>query len=67
MAIIIGIALGLLIGGLIVCYLSPALQNPLLVRVVWWIGLLLAVCGALLILVPILSWITAQLRSALGV
>lgn len=67
MAVYIGVALGLLIGGLVVCFLSGSVQHPLLVRVVWWIGLLLAVCGALLFLAPILAWLAANLRAALGV
>lgn len=67
MALFIGVALGLLIGGLVVCFLSGSLQYTLLVRVVWWLGLGLALCGALLILVPVLAWVSAQLRAALGV
>ena len=67
MTVFIGVALGLLIGGLIVCMLSGNLQYPTLVRVVWWLGLVLACCGALLFLAPILAWLAAQLRAALGV
>lgn len=67
MAIYIGVALGLLIGGLVVCWLSPNVQQPTLVRVIWWLGLLLALCGALLFLAPFLAWLATNLRAALGV
>lgn len=67
MAIYIGVALGLLVCGLVVCALAGNLKYELAVRVAWWVGLVLAVCGALLIVTPILAWITAQLRAMLGV
>jgi hypothetical protein len=67
MTMVIGVALGMLIGGLLVCMLSPNIHYPVMVKIVWWIGLILALCGALLLLTPILIWITAQLRAALGV
>lgn len=64
---LIGVALGLLIGGLLVCFLSPQAHYPLAVRVTWWLGLLLALCGALLILAPVVTWLAVQLRTMLGV
>lgn len=67
MAIYFGLALGLLIGGLVVCALSPHAGNPLLTRVFWWLGILCAVCGALMLLAPIIEWLSAQVQSALGV
>lgn len=67
MAIYFGLALGLLIGGLVVCALSPHAGHPLLVRVFWWLGILCAVAGALLILAPLVEWLAAQVRAALGV
>lgn len=60
------LAVLLLIGGLAIMYLSASAKHPGLVAVVWWIGLLVAVLGAILVLAPILSWVRAQLVTALG-
>ena len=66
MGIYIGVALGLLIGGLLVCALSDKAGYAVLSRIFWWLGILCACCGALLILSPIFSWLAAQMRSMLG-
>ena len=63
----IGIALLLMLAGLGICYLSGSAGNALLSRVFWWIGILCAVCGALLILAKIIVWLAGHLSAALGV
>jgi hypothetical protein len=63
----IGISLALMLAGLAVCWLSPSAGTPLLTRVFWWIGILCALCGALMILAKIIVWVATQLQSALGV
>lgn len=60
------LALAMLIGGLLVCFLSGSAKYPVLVTVVWWIGIVIVLCGALLLLCPILIYVSTQLRQALG-
>jgi hypothetical protein len=67
MAVVVGLAVGLLLAGLLVCYLSGSLKPPLLATVAYWLGIVLAAAGCVLVLQPILNWIAAQLRTALGV
>jgi hypothetical protein len=67
MAIYVGVALALLVRGLVVCALAESLKSPILVKVAWWLGLLLAVCGVPLFLAPLAAFLAATLRQALGV
>ena len=64
-AIYIGVALGLMIGGLLVCYLSASAGRA--ATVFWWLGIVCAVCGALLLLAKIVVWLATQLSNAIGV
>ena len=57
----------LLIGGLAIIWLSSTAKYPLLVTVFFWIGLVLAVFGAILVIAQPLIWAYAQIRSMLGV
>lgn len=63
----IGLAVVLMIGGLLICYLSPSAKYPLAVAIAWWIGFLVFLCGALLILAKIILWVAGVLQSMLGV
>ena len=57
----------LLIAGLGIMVLSNKAGGPsILATIFWWLGLLVAILGAVLLLAPIISWIAAQLKTALG-
>lgn len=64
--VILGMALGLLIGGLVVMWLSVAAHYSPLVQVVWWIGIILVVFGVVLLATPIMVWLYAQIQAMLG-
>lgn len=66
MAVMIGLSLGLLIGGLVVMWLSPSAHNPTLVTVVWWIGLVLVVFGVILLITPVMVWLYNQVQAMIG-
>lgn len=64
----IGVALALLIGGLVIVLLSKKALDPgTIATVVWWLGMLCVVLGALFMVTPILIWITKQLGDAMGI
>lgn len=66
MAIMIGLGLGLLIGGLVVMWLSPSAHNPMLVGIVWWIGLVLVIFGVILLVTPVMVWVYNQVQAMVG-
>ena len=66
MTVIIGLALGLILAGLVMAWLSPGMSNPMLISVVWWVGVVLVVIGLILLLTPVLIYVNAQLRAMLG-
>jgi apolipoprotein N-acyltransferase len=66
MTVVIGLALGLIVVGLIMAWLSPSMKKEPLVSIVWWVGVVLVVVGLILLLTPVLIWINNQLRAALG-
>ncbi len=66
MTIILGLALGLIIGGLVICLLSRQAGSPLLVTIFWWVGVICAIIGLVLLLTPVLVWINNQLQSMIG-
>jgi hypothetical protein len=61
------LALALLVGGLLVCMLSVHAKHAMLVAVFWWIGILSAIMGAVLILAKIIVYIANELSKALGI
>lgn len=65
MAIIIGLALGLIIAGLVIAYLSGTMRQALLESVLYWVGVVLVVVGLVLLVAPVVAWLDAQLRSML--
>lgn len=67
MYIVVGLALGLILGGLFMVYLCRGVEQPLLRTIVYWTGIGLVVIGLVLLLTPVLIWINVQLRSMLGV
>ena len=66
MTVIIGLALGLLIGGLVVAWLSSAMKQPTLATIVYWVGVVLVLIGLVLLLTPVLVWISTQIREMIG-
>jgi hypothetical protein len=67
MYIVVGLALGLILSGLLMVFLCKGIEQPLLNRIVYWTGIGLVVIGLVLLLTPVLIWINVQLRSMLGV
>lgn len=67
MTVIVGLALGLIIAGLVMCFLSHGMKQPTLIAVVWWVGAALVVIGLVLLLTPVLVWVNVQLRNMLGI
>jgi hypothetical protein len=66
MTVIIGLAIGLIIGGLIILFLSGSAKFPLLVGILFWVGIVMVVFGLILLLTPVLVWFNNQIRSMLG-
>lgn len=66
MTIILGFALGLILAGLVMVWLSPGVKQSLLAQIVYWAGILLIIVGLVLLLTPVLIWVNLQLRSMLG-
>lgn len=67
MPIIIGLALGLILAGLAMAWLSGSVRQPTLATVVYWVGVVLIVVGLVLLLTPVLVYLNVQLRAMLGV
>jgi len=66
MTIVVGVAVGLVLAGLAICWLSSGAGNPTAVSIFWWVGIVLAVVGVILLVTPVLNWIYAQLRVMLA-
>lgn len=66
MHIVIGLAIGLIIAGLAMCWLCGGIKEPILSRIVYWVGVVLVIIGLILLLTPVLIWINAQLQAMLG-
>ena len=67
MHVVVGLALGLVLGGLLMVYLCGGIQQETLRTVVYWTGAVLVVVGLVLLLTPAVVWLNLQLRSILGV
>jgi len=65
MILVVGVAVGLILAGLAICWLSG--QAGRAATVFWWIGIVLAVVGAVLLAAPVIAWVAAQLRVILEV
>ena len=64
MAVLFGVALGLIVCGIFMCWKSDALRKEPLVTITYWVGVVLAIVGLVLLLTPVLVWLNLQLRSA---
>ena len=67
MAAFIGLAVGLILAGLLIAWLAPQAVKGVIGVVFWYIGIVLAVAGAVLLLAGPINWAAAQLKSMLGV
>ena len=66
MHIVIGLALGLILVGLVMTYLCGSIQQALIRLVVYWTGVVMVVIGLVLLLTPVLVWVNTQIRAMLG-
>lgn len=66
MTVMLGLGLGLLIGGLVVMWLSTSAHYPPLVQAVWWIGLVLVVFGVVLLITPVMVWLYNNVQAMVG-
>lgn len=65
MLVMIGVAVGLVVFGLLICWLSPSGGKA--ATMFWWIGIVLAVIGVILLIAPVVVYVAEHLRAALGV
>lgn len=65
MAIVVGLAVGLLVGGLVIAWLSGTVKHQPLASIVYYVGIGLVIVGLVLLLTPVMVWVEAQLRSML--
>ncbi len=67
MYIVIGLALGLILAGIVMAWAgTKGLPPGMLATVLYWTGCILIVVGLILLLTPVLVYLNAQLRAALG-
>lgn len=67
MHVVVGLAVGLLLAGLVMAWLSGALRPPLLAAIAYWVGVVLVAVGLVLLLTPVLIYVNGVLRGMLGV
>lgn len=60
------LAVALILAGLAIAWLSSAIKQAVLAAVIYWVGVVIALLGLVLVLAPILIWLRAQLQSMLG-
>ena len=63
MILVVGIAVGLIVAGLLICFLSGSAGRASLGF--WWVGAVLAVCGVVLLLAPVIVFVAGIIRQAL--
>lgn len=63
---IVPLAIGLILGGLVICWLRDKPGNALLALVLWWVGIIMVVIGLVLLLAPVFVWLDHQLVSMFG-
>lgn len=66
MAAFVGLAVGLILAGLAIAWLSRQAGTLLLSTIFWWVGVVLAVVGLILLVTPVLNWLYVQIRTALA-
>ncbi len=66
MTLIIGLAIGLILGGLVVLALKKFAEYPILVTILLWIGIIMVIFGIILLLTPVLVWFNNQIRGMLA-
>ncbi len=66
MYVVIGLALGLILGGLLMVFLCKGIEQGLLKTIVYWVGIVLIIVGLVLLLTPVLVWVNVHLREMMG-
>ncbi len=66
MVVVLGLAIGLILAGLLMVVLAPKVTPAILATVVYWVGIILVVVGLILLVSPVLIWLSAQIKAALG-
>lgn len=66
MTVILGIAAGLILLGLVMCFLCPSIKFVLLQKVVYYVGIAMVIIGLILLLAPVVIWVNNQLTAMLG-
>lgn len=64
--IMLGGALGMIVLGLAICYLSAQAGSEGLKKLFWWVGIIVAVLGLLLFIIRPLIWLAKQISEAIG-
>jgi hypothetical protein len=66
MTIVIGIALGFILVGMVMALWGKSVTPPLLGTVLHVVGVCLIIIGLVLLLTPVLVWVNSQFRSMLS-
>lgn len=66
MYVVIGLAMGMILGGLLMAFLCGSIQQATLKALVYWVGIVLVIVGLILLLTPVVVWVNVQLRAMLG-
>jgi len=66
MTLVVTLGVGILIAGLLIVFLSTRALTGILAAVVWWIGIVLVVFGIVLVLTPVMVWLSVQIQGMLG-
>lgn len=67
MMVYFGVAAGLIILGLLMVFMKGGIEQHMLQRIVYWLGIVFIIVGIILVLAKIIVWAAAQLSAALGV
>ena len=65
MTIIVSLAVGLIVAGLVIAWLSGS-AGPTLGGIVRVVGIVLVVVGMVLLVAPVVAWVDVQLRMMLN-
>lgn len=66
MTVFVGLAIGLILAGLAMAWLSGGMRSPGLISIVYWVGVILVVIGLILLVTPVLIWLNNQIRAMLA-
>ncbi len=66
MYVVVGLAIGLIIAGLVMTLMYGSIKQPMLALIVYYVGVVLVVIRLVLLVTPFLVWVDHQLRMMLG-